>query len=524
MKSMKRISVMLLIVVLALSVFSACGQESPSTGDERDLSEDTREETLELTWWHPLISPNINSSNDDILAYQKIQENTNVDIEWIHPTPGSDLEQFNIMLASRDYPDIITHNWGRTQGGVTRALSSGVILQLNDLIDQYAPNYYNLVKDNRASMLDDGIRVGFHPPVFDARQSAFRGLQIRKDWLDTLNLKIPETIDDWYQVLTAFKNNDLNNTGELDIIPLGDDGGFQLKDLAVAWGVVSNFYIHPDSDKIEYGPIQPEYKEFLSTLAKWYAEGLIDEEFAAIDGNVYQGKISGNQTGAYVHMLSRLQVIPPVGKEHDPNFELVAAPWPIGPGGKEYSGHPFNEVTAQTISISTNNKYPEETTKFLDYFYSEEGIDLINWGVEGETYTIVDGQRKYTDLILNNPDYPPTSAIMMYAHPTLGFNAPLDYEAQMQVQTPVQIEAGRIWGGADFSLLLPVMSLTAEESAKMSTIMSEIDAYKDEMIMKFIMGLEPLEKFDDYVSQIERMGIDDITKIQRDAYSRFQAR
>lgn len=42
--------------------------------------------------------------------------------------------------------------------------------------------------------------------------------------------------------------------------------------------------------------------------------------------------------------------------------------------------------------------------KLFDYLYSEEGMLLMNFGVEGEQFEYVDGEIKYTDLIMNNPD------------------------------------------------------------------------------------------------------------------------
>ena len=71
---------------------------------------------------------------------------------------------------------------------------------------------------------------------------------------------------------------------------------------------------------------------------------------------------------------------------------------------------------------------------------------------------------------------------------------------------------------------MPLVTPTKDESSQFASIMTDINTYKDEMFLKFIMGAEPIDNFDKYVKKIEAMGINDAIKIQQSALDRFNKR
>lgn len=159
---------------------------------------------------------------DTVENWKVIEEKTGIDLEWqIVQVEGKD-QQFNLLMAAGDLPDIVSYYEGK--GGFTtigRFGEEGAFLPLEDLIAENAPNLKKIILDDplvrEAVTAQDGhIYV---VPMMAAIKAA-RGWFLRYDWLDKLGLDVPETIDELYTVLKAFKTQDPNGNGKADEIPL----------------------------------------------------------------------------------------------------------------------------------------------------------------------------------------------------------------------------------------------------------------------------------------------------------------
>lgn len=527
MKVNKRFILLLLVLVLVL--VSACSSGTNGTTDPAGTT-DGGNAPAEITFF---MNTNLNSravsSFKEIKAYQEIQSRTNTNIMFQEPGDGT---QFNIMLASGDYPDImyVPSNY---PGGITKLVEDGVAIPLNDLIEEHAPNFQRLLDEHpeirKQIVLDDGTIAKFPQIDIDTRRIAYSGHIIRQDWLDQLGLQPPATIDEWHVILKAFKENDMNGNGIADEIPLGErgDGLGTLSSFAPAFGVLANrFMLHPETGKVTYGPIEPEFKDYLETMHQWYSEGLIDPEFAAIDSTAFDTKFSNNLIGAYGGMISGITHYKDVMIDEIPEFKLIGLTPPIGPAGKPYSSHSqmVQNVPLDGAVISSQAKDPVAAIKLLDFMISEEGSDLQNWGIEGESYEIVDGQKRFTEAIWNDPDgLEPTEAVKRYALPTSGMVKVMSFDAwaEFELKYPEAEEANQLWNEADLSLLLPPLTFTGEESQAIGRILSEADTYMQEMWLKFVMGAEPLDRYDTFVDTLKRMGIEEAVGIYQEAYDRY---
>jgi putative aldouronate transport system substrate-binding protein len=300
-------------------------------------------------------------------------------------------------------------------------------------------------------------------------------------------------------------------------------------EFAAAWGILDGFYKDPQSAKIAYGPTQPQYKEYLATMAKWYKEGLIDPEYASIDNKSLNAKIQGDLVGStYGYVGASLGNNTKAARAKLPNFTLTGVTPPIGPSGKAYN-HAADRIQKVGLSavITKTSKYQKEVAQLMNYLYSEEGQTLLNWGIEGKSYTVDNGKKQFTDGILKNTEgKAPAQAVFQYAFPAQGFTKVMDFEPYKQINLglPEQVEAVQNWAKGDTGLNVPTLSFNSEESSKLPTIMNDINTYKSEMVTKFIMGVEPIDKFDEFVKKIKDMKIDEATKINQAAFDRFNAR
>jgi putative aldouronate transport system substrate-binding protein len=162
----------------------------------------------------------------------------------------------------------------------------------------------------------------------------------------------------------------------------------------------------------------------------------------------------------------------------------------------------------------------------LDYAYGPEGHMLFNFGVEGLTYTMVNGYPKYTDEIMNNPQKLPLVQAMG-KHFRSNFNGPFLQDKRYIEQyagLPEQQEAIKIWMQASNEKQLPQITPTQDESKKFSTIMADVTTRYDEGFHKILQGQLPIDAWDQVVKDLKQIGIDDAAKIQQAALERYNKR
>lgn len=536
--------------VLLGGVLAGCGggkddEKAPAAsnpGEVESLALPITQKPITIKWYQKNFVETELKSMGEMEAFKELEKRTGIKIEFVHPPNTPDA--INVMLASGDYPDVIFWDWASVPRGLTGLINDGVALKLNDYMDKYAVNYKKALDKypdlKKFATLDDGTYPAFFQLDPDPLRTSYNGLIIRKDWLDKLGLKPPTTVDEWHTVLKAFKEKDPNGNGKPDEIPysiakapsgtaLGGVGS-GMSEFTAAWGILDGFYKDPASGKLLYGPMQPQYKDFLGTMASWYKEGLIDSEFASTDAKGLTTKLQNEQVGTtYGSLGSIIGNTTTVARTKNPNYSLIGVKPPIGPGGKSYN---YASNTIQKVGyagvITKSSKYPKEIVRLIDYMYSEEGQALLNWGIEGKSYAVKDGKKTFTDEIMKNPDgKSPQQALYRYATSVFGHTKVMEYEAWSQISMPYpeQKESIKLFAGADTSLNTPTsLSLTSEESSKLGSIMSDINTYKQETVLRILMGADPVSKIDEFQKRLKSMGIDEAQKIYQAAYDRFNAR
>lgn len=518
---MKRIVLIMGIISLISSGLIAGGakESTPKSGEAQALQ-----------IWETLAPDQIVKNLAETPLYKEVAKRTGVQVSWIHPPKGQERENFNLMLASNELPDMIFYNWlVNFPGGPEKAILDGVIQPLNDLIAKNAPNYTKRLADRpdwaKAAKTDQGTLYSFPFIRSHDKLMVFYGPMLRKDWLDELKLPEPETMDDWYRVLTAMKTK-TQGTGPLSFTAISK-GGLDLhthSPFVGAYGIAMGFY--RDGGIIKFGQIEPGYKEFLKTFAKWYSEGLVDKEFITNDRATFDSKALSGKTGAYVGQTGGVMGRLLDAKKDDPKFDLVATKYPVLKKGQiPFIGQRDNPINGMGLVITTKAKNPALAARWADYAYGVEGHMLFNFGIEGESYTMVNGNPTYTDLVKKHP-LGISQALSSYNRAT--YNGPIVQDVRHIVQylaRPQQQDALDKWSLTKASeSKLPAITPSPEESRRFAAIMNEVNVYTDEMFVKFILGVESLDNFDVYVAQVKRMNIDEAIAIQTAALERYNKR
>jgi len=494
---------------------------------------------LTLTWYTglpPAAAVSIRSLSEQS-AYQVLAERTGIRIAFTHPPIGAEVERFNLLAVSGTYPDVIEEDWKLYPGGAEQALQDRFIIPLNDLIRRYAPNFQALLDANpdmrRQISSDDGTIYCFPLLRLDPQVRTIWGPQIRADWLDKAGLAVPTTMAEWHEVLTAFKTRRVN--GRDDLIPysaFNDIGDRSVPGLPPAlWPFLGPFGLAPEfyqiNGKVHYSPFEPAYRAFLATLHQWYAEGLLDADFALQNNKQFDAKMLNNNIGAYASFngstLGRFSVM---SRSLIPNFRLVAAPFPAGTDGSRHITYPpaAQIFVGRGAAVSGQNAHVVETIKYLDYGYSREGGLALSFGKEGLSYTLIDGKPRYTDAVVRNSNRSIVEAIYQHARPQSG---PLVQDAEYLTQfyvLPAQIDALKIWSEGSTDLLLPSLQIDRANARKFAALMSDINTYVAEMTVKFIVGRAALDDFDGYRSNLDRAGITRAIELMQNALDRYNAK
>ena len=531
----KRIAFLLAAIMLAGSI-GGCKKEETVTDNTTALEKvdatvlPITGEDITLTLWCQNHSSRVLANYGEMEAWKELQRRTGIKIDFIHPT-GAVAEQFNVMVASRDYPDIIYYHWSDS---LMKYVDDGVALKLNDYVDTIMPNIRKLMESNelvkKQLPLADGT-IAFFPQI-NALDSYnyWDAYVIRKDWLDKVGLSAPVTVDDWYTMLKAFKETDLNENGEQDEIPLSSTKAMMGDAFISAFGVLNSFQLDPATGRVAYGPLLDGYKEYLTTMNRWYSEGLIDPEYLTVDQKILDKKMLNNMVGAsYLDsnnsMINYLRAKPTEG------FDFTIAEFPRVEGGKNYwpRGSIENKVTRYGGVITPSCKNVVEAVKFLDYLYSPDGQVLLNWGIEGESFTVDEnGKKKYTDEILNNPEgKTPVDAIAKYCN-NPGFMKIYDTEAINGLDNSLEPgilekrqESQKRAEESDKGLGIPSLAYTAEETKELNKIKTDLTTYLEEMKAKFILGKEPFENYEVFTATMRELGAERAAEIMQTAFDRY---
>lgn len=549
MKKTQRILPLALAGVMAVGCLSGCGGSASSAASGTATSSSTAAsepastgpvqaeyplstEGKTLTVYMRDSSNGIISDWTQVAGYKAAAERMGINIEFQIPALGSETDQFNMMIASGNYPDIILWDYNSTPMSLAEMVNAGVLIDMDEYIRQYAPNYLAMVNSRedfqREVTADNGHMLAMYALQDDAPISG--GPTIRADLLKKYNLEVPTTVDDWTEVMTALKddpNVSFPMTGGKS-----RDGSIRFELLLAAYRTSLGFCLD-DAGEVVFGPATENFKQHLVKLNEWYTAGLLDPEFISDDGNSMNAKLTDGRSvcGPNLQLSYHIGNITKGARANNPEFEFVGCPWPVLNEGDTpeffLDGGVYHSGKQAAITSACDD--PVLATQFLDYFYSEEGENYLCWGIEGESYTVnADGTKSYTDKILNNPDGKnPQEAIMEYATPMYNFANKILTDAYVDIVTtlPEQKAARATWLNADPGVTMPRLTVATDVQSDYSMMMNDINTYVQEMYLKFITGQATVDKdWDTYVNTLNGMGLETAAGYMRDAYTAYQQR
>jgi len=499
----KRILAMLLVAVM----LSGCSATKQTGSKENEL-------TMFMHFFGYCVY------DEDWPIFKKASELTGVKIIGTASESISDSSQaWNTMIASKVLPDII-HS---TYSNLSDLADMGGLIPLEDLIEKYAPNVAKFFEEcpeaKRDATADDG-HIYFIPGSLsgiDRDALPSKGWFIRTDWLEKLHLEAPKNVDEMYNVLKAFKTKDPNGNGLQDEIPyFARQEGIQ--DLYQLFG--AEYTWHEDKNgNLVYGKTEEEFRNAIRQISKWFKEGLIDSEIYSRGQQAREQLLSSNTGGMTHDWFSSTGKYADTYAKNINGFKWEAILPPADINGV------VKEVASRSIlhglgwGISKDNKKIEETMKYFDFWMSEQGRELLAYGIEGVHHKVVNGEKVFTDEVLNAKDGVPTY-MRNQGQVEIGSVGSIDAELAGMNEIARKGFLAYDEGGFVRKQFNAPTFTEAENDAKKDK-WNNITTYISEIEQKCVLGIEDIDAvWDTYIKTLKDMGIDEVTEIYNTAYKR----
>jgi putative aldouronate transport system substrate-binding protein len=541
----KRLLLLMMAMLMVLSTLSGCGTSNNAASTSQTAAATTTAETsasvettsseaapvntgvlpiskelitLTAFWPAPANVLKFITDFNEASVWPVLEKQTNVHIKFQH----GNAEQFSLMINSGDMADIIFAPDASYiyPGGGDKAIADGAYLKLNDYLDKYGVWYPKLINSTpdfkRDSRTDAGNIWGF-AMVETKVQGAWMGMTARQDWLDELGLPTPVTYDDWFNMLTKIK--EVKGTASALLLP---KELFDWCDSFISGYNVGKGFYQVDQ-KIKYGPIEPGFKDFITMMAKWYKAGLIDKDFATRDAASMDQLKYTKQAGAWFDGFWVLKFNNGLAEDKD-KYRQVGVPNPVQKVGDVAHLRQTNyNIRNEWTSVSAKSKYAVEAVKWLDNLYSDENHLLLNYGVGDESYVKKGDKWEPTELLTKNPDgLNMAEAEFRYVM----HDGPMQREISRDdvAWTADELACEPTWNKADTAYVIPMVSLTADEATTNANIMNDVTTYVTETCTKYVMGVEDIGTFDQFVEKIKSMKIDEAIAVQQTALDRYYKR
>lgn len=481
-----------------------------------------------------------------------LEEVTNVDLEFeLIPYEGR-AEKLGLLLSGGDYPDIFL-GVGMTDAMVSRfGVDEKMFLPLNDLIKEHG-NFINRLfetypgTEGLITQLDGNIYS--LPEVNECYHcSAPHKFWINQTWLDNLNLEMPTTLDELYDVLVAFRDQDANGNGDpSDEIPLAGDyadgwytnpefpimNAFTYYNLDLDKTATSNytaFGMYLDGDKIVTPYAKEEFKEGIEFVKKLVDEGLLYEgsftqDLAGLTNICESGRL-GASSGGYILFAT-------LGGEAYRQYTPVM---PVaGPDGyQNIVSYPYDSVGGNTFTISADTEYPVECFKIGDLFYSNASTVRSYFGIYGEQWTDaeegvmgISGDQSMYKLLVPWQESEPQSYCVLQMVPSfrtgafrLGEAAPagVDIYSGDGLETMLYQVTKDYEEYTDDSKDIPPLKFTDQQNSDMAVIKANLSNTIKEGMFAFFNGTKTMDDYDAWLADLEAQGLSTLVSIYQAAY------
>lgn len=520
---------LLVVLVLVLSAFlAACGgnseNQTANNGENRGQQgeEGGNEAAFEFSYFMPTQYANW-LRDKEWLPILEERTNTKVDIQ-----DGGNGDQYynnvDLRIGGQNFTDTGIVNL--TQANVYG--TQGAFVDLKPIIDEHAPNLKRYIEENpeyeNLITSDDGAIYGIiaeYPKIAEV-------ILYREDMFEKAGIEsLPRTIEQFTDVLRTLKAH--YGANDPNFYPyMGREGFIKFTEVFNAADGIRDGKVHGIYQNGRgFNIYDPGFKELVEWHKTLYDEGLIDPEWvagAASEESWQTKMLNGKGAISYDYYTRPVWFMQNGGPENDPDYSMNVIPYLLDTDGNQ-SKVPlyfpqYRTDRMMVVNASAADK-AEGVIKFLDYLYSEEGQELVTWGIEGETYEVVDGEKQY--IIPFSETFKPIGEKRWdFVNDQLHFPKPVDNEAFYKWNEPlVQQYASELFTD-EYLNPLPVLKYTTEQMKERTSLLSQVEPAVLSNVVKFVTGDRPMSEWDSFLAEMESAGYKKIVEIDQAAYDAMQ--
>ena len=576
---MKRKQILSIVLATAMSVtlLAGCGQKNNedskgqesgsqavssqaqgSTAEqagEEDPYKDIRisDEVITLT----MAGPSGETAQDwnSTLQFQEYEKRLGIKLDATTYSNEQWSSKFTLMMAADEMPDILAlgqQNLSRSE--MQKYADEGYLLDFSKYLD-VMPNVSRLMEENpgwaKSITSDNGAIYGFTNLDLNGVSTFAAYCFLNQSWLDNLGLERPTTLDEFYNVLKAFKEQDANGNGDPDDeIPFAYAAGrkWGTVPICLAFGIddTREMFDNPlwtqKDGKVGLWNTTDNYKEYLKFMHKLYAEGLMNEdafivEDAELDALGEENKVGYIANSAKVGITKELQ-------DEMKWYQVVGF---TQEGYQDEQTYVKKKIygTGIRLMASADTKYPEAIAKFVDYLHTPEGSlstrngypDVTFDWIEVDGYKIADHAAKAKEAGLDSNEYR-SKVLALGALNGCGFAEGTIYDMLNNIDLKKltdtnsacwetsTVNAIRAEGARRSTTVLkdvyPTLFYTDAENSERAIIVTDITNYFGNMVARFVTGQSDIDaEWDNYLKKLDDMGLPRLLEIEQAAYDRY---
>jgi putative aldouronate transport system substrate-binding protein len=470
---------------------------------------------------------------DDWLIIEQLEQEHNVTFDMTN-VPLSDWnDRRNLLLGAGDAPEIVPSIYA---GDETQFVAGGGLLPVSDYLD-YLPNFQDKVEkwgmgDEIEQLRQDDGKFYILPGLHELNNPQYT-FAYRADLFEEAGVtEQPETWEefaDQLETVTGFHDLDYGVTDGAD--------NFQVLDasLSVAapnfgtiggWTLYGREGVWHNGEEFQYAPAVDGYRDMVAYFADLHERGVLDPEALTQDKDSADQKFLNGQTAArgsnYQEITNLRASFAELGQD---DVELALLTVPAGPAGSNLMWGERLESGLVISSHAAESDHFKALLQYVDWLYfSDSGLEFAKWGVEGETYTKdADGTRTLTDDVawygLNAPaptelnvDYGFYNGVFTLAHGSTE-------DLFLSMQTDEVREFINAMNEKEELPLPPPAPLTEEELEQASLLRGALESHVQENTAQFILGQRSLDEWDNYISELEGLGMSDYVGLYNEAAS-----
>jgi putative aldouronate transport system substrate-binding protein len=498
-------SLVAVAVLTTVAVTSLIGCSKKESGTTTTKVDETK--PLELS----IMLPNIKTDiiKDDSPVKKKLEEmtNTKLTFTWVPTTSYED--KFNITLASGDLPNILY------AGGKTSSVISGAQVGAFWEIGPYLKDYANLSQVNKDIMWTTAID-GKYYGLYRSRDYGRNGIVYRKDWAQNLGIAEPKTIDDYYNMLKAFTNNDPDKNGKNDTYGvIAGKGNYTFYNSAVWFGAPNGWGTGSDG-KLEPAFMTTGFKDALKFWKKLYSEKLLNQDFAVFEPAKMVDQFNAGKVGSMIDVIDSAQRSYDAMIKTDPSLTDKNFVDVIGSltGPKGATALPTAGYAGMFIFPKSSNKTEgdlKRVLKFMDQTNNKDEAILINNGIENVTFKLDNGYTVPLD--------PAADPTILGEINQLGLGIP-DSKAYKVKQNPIRIKvAETILANNKVAVANPAAPYVSQTY---TTNGAQLDNIIEDARVKYIVGQIDDAGFDAAIENWKKQGGTAVIKEMNDEHAKYK--